>query len=76
MREEGIWEFHRWVENTQLEKLLDKKGIVLFKENNMSFEDLKLFGVTEKADLLFYDYLEGVMDIEDWKCDKFGQPLN
>ena len=41
----------------ELDKLLDQRDIKIFKEHNMSYKDLKLFGVgTEISDLLLYDW--------------------
>ena len=50
-------EFEEWVVKNKLDKLLDQRDIKIFKEHNMSYKDLKLFGVgTEISDLLLYDW--------------------
>jgi len=50
-------EFEEWVVNNKLDTLLKPKEIKIFKEQNMHYKDLKLFGVgTEVSDLLLYDW--------------------
>ena len=50
-------DFKTWVINNKLNKLLKPKEIKIFKERNMSFYDLKLFGLTEEVtDLLLCEW--------------------
>lgn len=43
------YKFEVWVVENKLEDLLSRKETTIFKEHNMSFHDLKLFGVMGKA---------------------------
>ena len=50
-------DFKTWVINNKLDKLLKPKEVKIFKENNMGYNDLKLFGLTEEVtDSLLYDW--------------------
>lgn len=58
MRNKRIYEvgqFEDWVVDTMLCKLLEPKEVKLFKGMNMTFNDLKLFGVgeEEKSSLIY-----------------------
>lgn len=48
-----------WIVENKLEDLLSRKETTIFKEHNMSFHDLKLFGVMDKAYTLQFDTLMG-----------------
>ena len=50
-----VGQFEYWVVDTMLDKLLGPKAVKLFKEMNMTFNDLKLFGVgeEEKSSLIY-----------------------
>ena len=56
MRNE-VWDFKTWVIDNKLDKLLEPKEVKIFKERNMGYNDLKLFGLSEEVtDLLLYDF--------------------
>jgi len=46
-----------WIVENNLDEILSDEETVIFKENNMSFYDLKLFGAMGKAYLLQFDIL-------------------
>ena len=71
--------FEEWVIDNKLDKLLKPKEIKIFKEHNMGYNDLKLFGLTEiHTDLLLYDWTiakrKGVGD--NWGTHKSKQYIN
>ena len=50
-------DFKTWVIDNKLDKLLKPKEVKIFKERNMGYNDLKLFGLSEEVtDLLLYDW--------------------
>ena len=56
MRNE-VGDFKTWVIDNKLDKLLEPKEMKIFKERNMGYNDLKLFGLSEiHTDLLLYDW--------------------
>ena len=56
MRNE-VDDFKTWVIDNKLDKLLNPKEVKIFKERNMGYNDLKLFGLSEEVtDLLLYDW--------------------
>lgn len=72
-------EFEEWVVKNKLDRLLDQRDAKIFKEHNMGYKDLKLFGVgTEVADLLLYDWTiakrQGVGD--NWGTYKSKQCID
>lgn len=49
--------FEKWLVEDNLNKLLEPKDIKIFREHNMGYSDLKLFGVSEEiSQLLLYDW--------------------
>ena len=69
-------DFKTWVIDNKLDKLLKPKEVKIFKERNMGYNDLKLFGLTEEfTDLLLYDWTiakrKGVGD--NWGTHKSKQ---
>ena len=78
MRNE-VGDFEKWVVKNKLGKLLKPKDIKIFKEHNMGYNDLKLFGLTkEVTDLLLYDWTiakrKGVGD--NWGTHKSKQCID
>ena len=69
-----VSEFHdlnlklgEWIVENNLDKILSDKEIAIFKENNMSFYDLKLFGAMGKAYLLQFDMLVGMYKFKNMR---------
>ena len=56
-----------WIVANNLDKILSDKEIAIFKENNMSFYDLKLFGAMGKAYLLQFDMLVGMYKFKNMR---------
>ena len=51
-----------WVVENRLDEILNHKETIIFKEHNMSFHDLKLFGVMGKAYIIQMDTLTRKME--------------
>tara|TARA_Y100000389_G_scaffold31761_1_gene26905 strand:- start:353 stop:580 length:228 start_codon:yes stop_codon:yes gene_type:complete len=50
-------EFEDWVVENKLDVLLQPKEVKIFKEHNLGYKDLKLFGLTKRVtELLLYDW--------------------
>ena len=69
-------EFEQWVVNNKLDNLLKPKEVKIFKEHNLGYKDLKLFGLTKRiTELLLYDWTiyrrKGVGD--NWGTHKSKQ---
>ncbi len=78
MRNE-VGDFEKWVVKNKLGKLLKPKDIKIFKEHNMRYNDLKLFGLSEEVtDLLLWDWTiakrKGVGD--NWGTHKSKQCID
>jgi hypothetical protein len=57
MFDRGSDEFEQWVVNNKLDTLLKPKEVKIFKEHNLGYKDLKLFGLTKRiTELLLYDW--------------------
>jgi|ETNvirenome_6_85_1030632.scaffolds.fasta_scaffold15594_4 hypothetical protein len=59
-------EFEMWVLNHKLHLLLGPKEREIFLNNNMRFQDLKLFGQLENAELLTREWLTNDID-KQWE---------
>ncbi len=69
-------EFEDWVVENKLDGLLQPKEVKIFKEHNLGYKDLKLFGLTKRVtELLLYDWTiyrrKGVGD--NWGTHKSKQ---
>ena len=69
-----VSEFHdlnlklgEWIVENNLDEILSDEETVIFKENNMSFYDLKLFGAMGKAYLLQFDILIGMYKFKNMR---------
>ncbi len=72
-------EFEDWVVENKLDGLLQPKEVKIFKEHNLGYKDLKLFGLTKRVtELLLYDWTiyrrRGVGD--NWGTHKSKQYIN
>ena len=72
-------EFEDWVVENKLDVLLQPKEVKIFKEHNLGYKDLKLFGLTKRVtELLLYDWTiyrrRGVGD--NWGTHKSKQYIN
>ena len=69
-----VSEFHdlnlklgEWIVENNLDEILSDEETVIFKENKMSFYDLKLFGAMGKAYLLQFDILIGMYKFKNMR---------